>query len=340
MHFSPTRLTIPLALAALGAVALTGCGTDSDEAAADGTLQVAAAFYPLEFVASRVGGDRVEVTTLTGPGTEPHDVELTVAQTALVGEADLVLYQDSMQPIVGDAVEQAADGATLEVEEVVDFIPFAEEHDHSEDEHSDEDHSDEDHSDEDHSDEDHSDEEEGHDHEHGDEDPHFWLDPARMATLAEAVASELGDIDPDHAEEYDANAAALVEELDELDAAFTEGLADCERDVVVVSHDAFGYLGDRYGLDIHGIAGLSPDAEPGPADIAELQELIDAEGVTTVFSETLVSPATAETLAQDVGVGTDVLDPLEGLTDETADEDYLSIMRSNLASLQEANGCQ
>ena len=327
MHFSPTRLTIPLA-AALGAMALTGCGTDSDEAAADGTLQVAAAFYPLEFVASRVGGDRVEVTTLTGPGTEPHDIELTVAQTALVGEADLVLYQDSIQPIVGDAVEQTADGATLEVEEVIDFIPFAEEHDHSED----------DHSDDDHSDDEHSDDEEGHDH--GDEDPHFWLDPARMATLAQAVASELGDIDPDHAEEYDTNAAVLVEELDELDAAFAEGLADCERDVVVVSHDAFGYLGDRYGLDIHGIAGLSPDAEPGPADIAELQELIDAEGVTTVFSETLVSPATAETLAQDAGVGTDVLDPLEGLSDETADEDYLSIMRSNLASLQEANGCQ
>ena len=290
---------------------------------------MAAAFYPLEFVASRVGGDRVEVTTLTGPGTEPHDIELTVAQTALVGEADLVLYQDSMQPIVGDAVEQTADGATLEVEEVIDFIPFAEEHDHAEDEHAEDEHAEEE-----------EEEEEEHDHDHGDEDPHFWLDPARMATVAEAVASELGDIDPDHAEEYDANAAALVEELDELDAAYSEGLANCERDVVVVSHDAFGYLGDRYGLDIHGIAGLSPDAEPGPADIAELQELIDAEGVTTVFSETLVSPATAETLAQDAGVGTDVLDPLEGLSDETADEDYLSIMRSNLASLQEANGCQ
>ena len=329
MHFSPTRLTTPLAAAALGAMALTGCGTDSDEAAADGTLQVAAAFYHLEFVASRVGGDRVEVTTLTGPGTEPHDIELTVAQTALVGEADLVLYQDSMQPIVGDAVEQTADGATLEVEEVIDFIPFAEEHDHAEDEHAEDEHAEEE-----------EEEEEEHDHDHGDEDPHFWLDPARMATVAEAVASELGDIDPDHAEEYDANAAALVEELDELDAAYSEGLANCERDVVVVSHDAFGYLGDRYGLDIHGIAGLSPDAEPGPADIAELQELIDAEGVTTVFSETLVSPATAETLAQDAGVGTDVLDPLEGLSDETADEDYLSIMRSNLASLQEANGCQ
>lgn len=330
MHFSPTRLTTPLAAAALGAMALTGCGTDSEEAAADGTLQVAAAFYPLEFVASRVGGDRVEVTTLTGPGTEPHDIELTVAQTALVGEADLVLYQDSMQPIVGDAVEQTADGATLEVEEVIDFIPFAEEHDHAEDEHAEDEHAE----------EEEEEEEEEHDHDHGDEDPHFWLDPARMATVAEAVASELGDIDPDHAEEYDANAAALVEELDELDAAYSEGLANCERDVVVVSHDAFGYLGDRYGLDIHGIAGLSPDAEPGPADIAELQELIDAEGVTTVFSETLVSPATAETLAQDAGVGTDVLDPLEGLSDETADEDYLSIMRSNLASLQEANGCQ
>ena len=106
----------------------------------------------------------------------------------------------------------------------------------------------------------------------------------------------------------------------------------------MVSHDAFGYL-DRYGLEFAPIAGLSPGAEPTPADLSRLQDLIRAEGITTVFSERLVSPRVSETLADDLDIRTAVLDPVEGLSDETRDEDYLSLMRANLAALQEANDC-
>ena len=108
---------------------------------------------------------------------------------------------------------------------------------------------------------------------------------------------------------------------------------------VVVSHDAFGYLA-KYGLEFAPIAGLSPDAEPSPQHLAELQDLIREKGITTVFSETLASPAMAETLAGDLGLETAVLDPVEGLSDETAEEDYLSLMEQNLAALQKANRCQ
>ncbi len=144
--------------------------------------------------------------------------------------------------------------------------------------------------------------------------------------------------DPDHADAYRANAADLRADLQRLDRAYEEGLADCERSTVVVSHDAFGYL-DRYGLEFAPIAGLSPGAEPTPADLSRLQDLIRAEGITTVFSERLVSPRVSETLADDLDIRTAVLDPVEGLSDETGDEDYLSLMRANLAALQEANGC-
>ena len=106
----------------------------------------------------------------------------------------------------------------------------------------------------------------------------------------------------------------------------------------MVSHDAFTYL-DRFGLNVEGIAGLSPDAEPTPADLARLQQLIDKDGITTVFSERLVSPRLSQTLADDMGITTAVLDPIEGLSDETADEDYLSLMRENLSALELANGC-
>ena len=108
---------------------------------------------------------------------------------------------------------------------------------------------------------------------------------------------------------------------------------------IVVSHDAFGYLGRRYGLDVVGINGLSPDAEPSPAHLRELQDLIRRDGITTVFSEELASPKFADSLAGDLGIRAEVLDPIEGLSDETADQDYLSLMRANLATLRKANQC-
>lgn len=311
-----------LAAAAAGAallspVVLSGCSAFSNDTAssADG-VEVAAAFYPLQYVAERVAGDHASVENLTAPGGEPHDLELTPRETADIASASLVIYQRGFQPTVDDAVDENAGGDTLDVTDVVKLQPVGEGHDH------------------DHEGESEAEE----DHDHGDADPHFWHDPLMMADLGDAVAEQLSEIDPANADDYDAAAADLRADLEDLDAAYADGLAQCERNTVVVSHDAFGYLA-RYGLEFESIAGLSPDAEPTPADLGHLQELIRDEGLTTVFYESLVSPDIAEQLAQDAGVKTAVLDPIEGLTDETADEDYLSLMRSNLSALQEANGC-
>jgi zinc transport system substrate-binding protein len=184
---------------------------------------------------------------------------------------------------------------------------------------------------------------EGHD-EHGHEeaaggDPHVWLDPARLSKIAAGFTEEMAAADPSHAKDYRANLADLEKDLAALDEAYTAGLAQCAVDTVVVSHDAFGYL-EKYGLHFESIAGLSPDAEPSPAHIRELHDLIETEQITTVFSETLASPKMSKTIADDLGLSTGVLDPIEGLSDRTADEDYLSLMRDNLAALQKANGCR
>jgi zinc transport system substrate-binding protein len=156
-----------------------------------------------------------------------------------------------------------------------------------------------------------------------------------MADLGDALAAELAEIDQAHAADYEANAAAFRTDLEALDAEYADGLSGCERDLVVVNHDAFSYL-DRYGIHLEPISGLSPDSEPTAADLAELHGVIKDEGITTVFAETLVSKKTAETLASDLGITTDVLDPLEGLTGEG---DYVSVMRENLTALTKANGC-
>ena len=272
-------------------VPLTGCAALATDD--DGRVRVTAGFYPLAWVAERVGGRHVEVTGLTDPGVEPHDIEPTFARTVALARADLVVVEHGLQPAIDEAVAQNAEGRVLDTTTVSPLD--------------------------------------------GD-DPHFWLDPTRLASVGDAVAADLSVLDPPHASSYAANAAALRGDLTDLDHEFAAGLASCERHVIVSSHDAFGYW-SRYGIEVAPVAGLTPDAEPTPAGIARLQQLIRHDGITTVFSERLASPALTDSLAHDLGLRTEVLDPIEGLTSEDADENYLTLMRENLTALEEANGC-
>lgn len=311
------QLRLPRALPAVLASALlaTGCGALSGADEPSYGRQVTAAFYPLAYATERVVGEHFDVVNLTQPGKESHDLELSVKATAQVAESAAVVISSGYQPAVDAAVEQNAKGVVVDAAEVADLRP-ADDHDHEGHEHGDH---------------------EGHDH--GDVDPHFWLDPVRMAAVADAVAQAMGELDPDHADDFSANAATFRAELERLDADYAQTLAQCERDTVVVNHAAFGYL-ERYGLHFEAITGLSPGAEPTVADRARLQDLVAQEGITTVFSEALGNTRAAATLADDTGVRTEVLDPIEGLSDQTADEDYLSLMRSNLDKLATANGCR
>lgn len=310
------RLTGPAVAAAtalLGLAALTGCsadGTGGDPHRVD----VAAAFYPLQFVAERVGGDAVRVTNLTKPGVEPHDLELTPRQVGEVNQAELIVYLKGFQPAVDEAIAQAGGDRAFDVTTVEPLLDAsAGGHEHAG--------------------------ESGHAEETGGKDPHFWLDPIRLAAVADRIAARLRDIDPDRAADYAARATALRGELTRLDAEFTAGLANCQRREVVVSHTAFGYLTQRYRLEQVGLAGLAPETEPSPRRLAEVAREAREHQATTIFFETLVSPKVAETIADAVGARTAVLDPLEGLPADAGEADYLSVMRSNLRTLRTALGC-
>jgi zinc transport system substrate-binding protein len=308
--------TLVLAVALLAAT--TGCAAFTDEGPGNGPgVEVVAAFYPLQFVAQRVAGGHAAVVDLTKPGSEPHDLELSVAQTARVTDADLIVYEKGLQAAVDSAVEQASGVPAVDAGAVAGLEPIS-------------------HGGHDDADHDSPGAEEPSDL--GDLDPHFWQDPLKLAAVADAVAEELAEIDPDHADDFRADAQRLDAELTRLDQEYAAGLQGCARDTIVVSHNAFGYL-SRYGLTIEPISGLSPDAEPTPADLARLQQLIASEGITTVFGERLVSPKLAQSLADDMGVSAKILDPIEGLSSGTSGEDYLSLMRQNLTALREANGC-
>lgn len=294
------RLLVAVAVAAL--LPLAGCSSPGSAG-----LTVVASVYPLAYVAERIAGDHATVTTLTHPGQEPHDLALDVQQTAEVSDADLVVYEKGFQGAVDEAVDQAALDDVVDAQQVLgeDRSPIP-----------------------------------------GarpvkvlPNDPHFWLDPRALATVAQRVEAELVALDPDHAEDYRDNGAALLADLVGLNGSLSVALDDCERRTVVVSHDAYGYLGYRYDLTFESVTGQDPEAEPAPTRLADLQRLIRAEGITTIFTEPLGSPAPLESLARDTGVDTAVLDPIEGLTDATADEDYVSLMQRNQDALVEANGC-
>jgi zinc transport system substrate-binding protein len=175
----------------------------------------------------------------------------------------------------------------------------------------------------------------------GTKDPHIWLDPVRMAAIVRTVQRDLTKADPAGRAVYARNAEAVLAELDALDVRYRDALAHCDRHVIVTAHDAFGHLAKRYGLRQQGVAGLSPDAEPDAKRIAQLTDLVKRDGITTVFTEELVSPRIATTLAREAGVRTETLNPLEGLTDREVQRgtDYLGVMDANLAKLQAALGC-
>ena len=319
-----------MAVASVAALALAGCvgtGGSTGGEGADDRTDVVAGFYPLEWAAARVGGDRISVRSLTPPGAEAHDLELTPQDVGSIAEADLVVYLAGFQPALDEAVESEAGDRAWDAGEAADLSLAAEGGHADEDGHDEGEHADEDQ---------HADE-----GEHADEavDPHFWLDPVRLAAVGDALAARLGEIDPDGASAYEDNAAALRRDLEELDREIRARLDDCQVTTLVTSHEAFGYLGERYGLDVVGISGLSPSEEPDPGQLAEIATLVRDRGVTTIYTETLVDPAVAQTVAAESGARTAVLDPLEGLTDESAGSDYLEVMRANLDVLAGGQSC-
>ncbi len=282
---------------------VTGCG--AAPANNSGKTQIVASFYPFAFVAEQVGGSLVNVVNLTSPGVEPHDLELKPQQVGAVQTADLVIYTKHFQAAVDDAVDLAGrpNATTIDVTKLVTMRPLQKGAAES--------------------------------GEHGD-DPHLWLDPQNMITVTKAVAAKLSTLDASHASTYDHNAAALITKLQQIDSSFRSGLADCRIRKIITTHAAFGYLAARYSLEQVPIAGIDPSNEPSPAQLANITKLVRNDKITTIFTEELISPAIADTVAHSTGAKTAILDPIEGLSDKTAHDNYLTLMAKNLTTIERA----
>lgn len=313
-----------IVLAAATTTVLAGCGDAAAEVSTSGTSEgakpvVVTDIYPTTFAVAQVAGNAVDIVQLAPAGVEPHDYELTQQQVAQIASADLVAYLPGMIPAVQDSVEQQAGNKVVDVAGGITMLPGH--HDGEDGDH--EGH--------------HDDSEEGDSaaHSDGEEhthewDPHVWLNPSNMTTMGENVADALAQLN------VAADPSALTQEMNQLNEEFTTTLANCTITPMVVNHEAFGYLAAAYGFEQIGISGLSPDAQPSPARMAEITELVTREGVTTIYFESLASPATAETIARETGATTALLDPIEGNTDDAG---YPAIMRTNMNTLKTGQAC-
>ena len=306
------KLTGILSAAAL---VLVGCGTSgSDESAvSEDGIQVVTTFYPMYDFAKNVVGDNGEVSVLLDAGQESHGYEPTPQDIAAIADADVFVYNsDEMETWVPSVLESIESSDVIVVEAAEDIALFELE-EAAEEEHSDE---------------------EGEDAH--DVDPHVWLDPVYAQEEVAAILAGVLEADEANKESYQANAAAFNEKLAKLDTAYQTAFETAENRTFVVQHAAFGYVARRYELTEVAVSNVSSDAEPNPAKLAELQQFMIDNQITTVYYSDSAASKTAETLAEEAGATLEVLSPLEGITDEDqeAGKDYLSVMEENLTALK------
>lgn len=319
---------IALSIAALAVV--TGCArlvsnTADNQATADVRPIIVTTLYPWTYVTERIVGDTARVTPIIPQGVEPHDYEPTSYQLADMLRASLVVYTGAgFEPWLEKFLPELSDAhiPAVAMTEGVRLRPALEPHD------------------------DHTDEggvhEEVNDGRAGFLDAHIWLDPLLLADQVDALRVHLETIAPEHAMLYRANAQALIIDLQELDAAYRDGLARCTLDHIIVSHNAFAYLAGRYSFAIISLAGQAPEHDIIAGHMAEVIREARREGIKYVFTEPLAESSTAVTVADELQGSILTLDPLEGITADGLQrgENYLTVMRVNLSNLKRALSCQ
>ncbi|MCI4625704.1 MAG: zinc ABC transporter substrate-binding protein [Candidatus Magnetoovum sp. WYHC-5] len=271
-------------------------------------LPVVASIYPIYFFSKAIGGGKAEVFNMTPSGVEPHDYEPTALDMARIEDSKLVILN-------GGGLEGWEKNVKKNIKSDHTLIVIAGEGLANQQM-----------------------VEEG----KNTIDPHIWLSPTLAQKMVDNIATGFIQVDHANADYYKTNASTLKAKIETLDVAYKTGLKNCKEKNIITSHAAFGYLAASYGLKQVSIAGLSPDNEPSPRQMVDIVKFAKANNVKYIFFESLVSPKLSQTIANEIGVQTMVLNPIEGLTAEEVAEgqDYFTIMMSNLTNIQIALRCR
>ena len=299
-------LIVAVAVIGLGYSLVKTVGRPS-KAVHSGKLQVVASFYPLYFFSRQIGGDKADVANIVPSGAEPHDYEPTAQDMARIERSRLIVLNGGGLEAWGGNIRKNIDADKAIVVAAGEGLTTQRATEKGQME----------------------------------TDPHVWLAPRLAQKMVERIAEAFGQADPANRDYYRTNANSLKIKLSNIDMEYRQGLSNCKGKIIITSHAAFGYLAADYGLNQTPIAGLSPDAEPSPRQLADIAKFAGDNKVKYIFFESLVSPKLSQTIATEVGAQTLVLNPIEGLSDEELSEgkNYLSIMHENLINLQKALQC-
>jgi zinc transport system substrate-binding protein len=273
-----------------------------------GKLHVAASFYPMAEFARHVGGSKVSVVTLVKPGVEPHDYDPSAKDIATIYKSDVLVYNGAgLEKWEGKLASDLGANNVSAVEASRGISLRTSDGSAS-----------------------------------APTDPHVWMDPVIAQKEVANIRDAFIKADPKNRKAYEANAATYTAELQALDVDFQKGLQQCAQHTIVTSHQAFNYLANQYHLDVHAIAGLSPDDEPSPQALAQVADLVRAQHIRYIFFESLVSPKLSNTIAQETGAKAIAFNPLEGLSDSEilSGKNYISVQKDNLQSLRTVLDCQ
>lgn len=311
-----TKFLFMLVLGILALILLPGCSDkEVSNGAQGGKLQVYTSIYPLYDFTSKLGGDKIEVHNIVPPGGEPHEWEPSPRDIANISKADVLIYCGTGIETWIEKILPSLDPSKVIVVDASKGIPVLDLE---------------------------AKEEKGHEHGEHDHstDPHIWVDPINAKAMVDNIQQGLKKADPSNEQYYKEKAATFQGQLDDLHREYQTALAGAKGKEFIVSHAAFGYLAQRYGLTQVPIRGLSPEVEPSPNDMAQIVKVAREKGIKYIFTETMVSPKVSEALAQEVSAEILVLNPMGGLTQEeiAAGHDYLTIMRENLKNLKLALG--
>jgi zinc transport system substrate-binding protein len=301
------KLTILLGVLIFVFVAVLLFNFGSVKKTSNGKLQVAASFYPMYFFASQIGGDKVDVISITPASAEPHDYEPTTQDLVSIQNSNMLVLNGGALEAWGNKIKSqlpadvlvvtAGEGlANKQLDENGQIIT----------------------------------------------DPHIWLDPILAKKEVTVIEKGFEKIDPKNASYFQVNARKLDSELDILNMEYSHAFANCVQKDFVTSHAAFGYLAAQYGINQIPISGVSPDEEPSTQKLVEITNLVKVKNIKVIFFESLVSPKLSDTIANETGAKAMVLDPIEGITKDgiASGQNYLTIMRQNLNNLQIALQCQ
>lgn len=269
-------------------------------------FSVSTSFYPLYFFVSQIGKDRVQVSNITPSGAEPHDYEPTTQDIAKIEQGKMLILNGRVEAW-GDKIKENLKDTQVTVVTAGQGLLTKQLTEAGQ----------------------------------TTIDPHVWLSPMLAKKEVNTISQAMIQADAKDQSFFEANTAELKQRLDALDQDYRRGLVNCKEKDIITSHAAFGYLAAEYGLNQVPIAGLSPDAEPSPKQLADIANFAKQHHVKYIFFESLISPKLSDTIATEVGAQTLVLDPLEGISDADMRQgnDYFTVMRTNLVNLQTALQC-